>query len=381
MFDFDEAIDRGSSDSIKWQKYKGRDIIPMWVADLDFRSPPEVIDALQQRAAHGVFGYTRPQEDLNEVVIEHLNRAYDWQVSPAWIVWLPGLVSGLNVTCRSIGRPGEAIVTHIPAYPPFLSAPRLAQRRLHTAALENPGDRWQFDFNAWRDNLPADAAGYILCNPHNPTGRVLSRSELTQLAQICLERRMTICSDEIHCDLILSQECRHIPLASIDPEVAENTITLMAPSKTYNIPGLGCAFAVIANDALRRRFKQTMEGIVPHVNVMGLAATKAAFQHGGAWLKAMIEYLWANRDLVHDRVNKTSGLRMSPIEATYLAWIDVTQLGLTEPATFFEQAGIGLMDGADFGMSGYVRMNFGCRQKLLRKALDRLCDAVAAIRI
>jgi cysteine-S-conjugate beta-lyase len=285
------------------------------------------------------------------------------------------------VTCRSIGRPGEAILTHIPAYPPFLSAPRLAQRRLHTAALENPGDRWQFNFNTWRDNLPADAAGYILCNPHNPTGRVLSRSELTQLAQICLERRMTICSDEIHCDLILSQECRHIPLASIDPEVADHTITLMAPSKTYNIPGLGCAFAVIANDALRRRFKQTMEGIVPHVNVMGLAATKAAYQHGGAWLKAMIEYLGANRDLVQDRVNNTSGLRMSPIEATYLAWIDVRPLGLPEPATFFEQAGIGLMDGADFGMSGYVRMNFGCRQKLLRKALDRLCDAVAAIRI
>jgi cysteine-S-conjugate beta-lyase len=379
MFDFDEAIDRSSSDSIKWQKYRGRDVIPMWVADLDFRSPPAVIDALQQRVSHGVFGYTHPQEALNEVVADYLNRTYDWKVSPDWIVWLPGLVSGLNVTCRSLGRQGEAIVTHIPAYPPFLSAPKLAQRRLHTARVVNQDNRWHFDFEALRDDLPPDAAAYILCNPHNPTGRVLDRAELIQLAQICLERRMTICSDEIHCDLILAPDCRHLPLASIDPEIADQTITLMAPSKTYNIPGLGCAFAVIANDSLRRRFNQTMEGIIPHVNIMGLAATQAAFQHGAEWLKALIAYLRANRDLVHQRINQIPGLRLSSIEATYLAWIDVTALGLPDPAAFFEQAGIGLMDGRDFGVPGFVRMNFGCRQALLNKALDRLTDAVAVL--
>ncbi len=379
MFDFDAVIDRSASDSIKWKKYQGHDIIPMWVADLDFKSPPAVIDALRKRVEHGVFGYTRPQDTLNEVVIDHLYRTYDWRVSPSWIVWLPGLVCGLNVCCRSLGRPHDTIVTHIPAYPPFLSAPKLSQRRLHTFEMQNLQESWHFDLDAFRHDLPANAAAYILCNPHNPTGRVLRRSELTQLAQACLERRMVIVSDEIHCGLVLLPDCRHIPLASIDPEIAGHSITLMSASKTFNTPGLNCAFAIIPNDSLRRRFNNTMQGIVPHVNVMGLAATQAAFEHGAAWLKALIEYLRANRDLLQQHVDQTPGLHLTPVEATYLAWIDVRELGLTDAVAFFEFAGLGLMDGRDFGVPGFVRLNFGCRRALLQEALNRMTCAVAKI--
>ncbi len=379
MFDFDAVIDRGASDSNKWRKYQGRDIIPMWVADLDFKSPPAVIEALRQRVEHGVFGYTRPRESLNAAVIDYLYRTYAWRVSPSWIVWLPGLVCGLNVCCRSVGRANDVIVTHIPAYPPFLSAPGLSRRRLHTLPLSNARGEWHFDLDDLRRGLPPDSTAYILCNPHNPTGKVLRRDELVQLAQLCLDRGLTVFSDEIHCDLVLSPECRHIPFASLDPEIAEHTITLMSSSKTYNTPGLDCAFAIIPNDALRRRFKETMEGIVPHVNIMGLVAAQAAFQHGADWLKALITYLRENRDLVRRRINQTRGMNVNPIEATYLAWIDVSALGLKDAAAFFEEAGVGLMDGREFGVPGYVRLNFGCRRGLLREALTRMTAAVAGL--
>ncbi|MBT8342560.1 MAG: putative C-S lyase [Desulfatitalea sp.] len=378
-FDFDTPIDRTTSDSDKWRKYHGKDIIPMWVADTDFASPPAVLEVLRQRVDHGVFGYASPDPALKPAIIDYLKNTLDWSVRPEWIVWLPGLVCGLNVVCRSVGRSGAGILTTVPIYPPFLTAPDNSGKRLQTTGLVLQNGQWRFDFDNLRRSIDARTALFMLCNPHNPTGRVWTREELTHIATICLEHRLWICSDEIHCDLVLAPGCQHIPLASLSPEVAERTITLMAPSKTYNIPGLGCSFAVISNSGLRQRFKKAMAGIVPHVNLMGFAAALAGYTHGGPWLAAVRNYLLHNRDMVFDRVNALPDVHMAPVEATYLAWIDVRRTAIQNPGRHFEQAGIGLSDGVHFGAQGFVRMNFGCPRGTLKQALGRFEEAFAGV--
>jgi cysteine-S-conjugate beta-lyase len=377
MYDFDTVIDRRYSDSHKWRKYHSRNIIPMWVADMDFASPPDVIKALQDRVAQGVFGYGEPHAQLKQAILAHLQDRFEWCVAPEWFVWLPGLVTGLNLVCRSVGAPGAGIVTMVPVYPPFLTAPSLSGKRLQTTRMAFIDGQWRFDADELRRVIDDDTALFMLCNPHNPTGRVFSRKELEDLADICLSTDLIICSDEIHCDLVLQPACRHIPIASISPQIAERTITLMAPSKTFNLPGLGCAFALIPNLELRRRFKAAMAGIVPHVNVLGFTAAQAAYQHGRPWLDALVDYLRKNRDIVQAAVERTGVLRMGEVQATYLAWIDTRPTGIADPVRFFEQAGVGLSDGADFGTDGFVRLNFGCPQSLLATALERMTSALS----
>lgn len=379
MFNFDTRIDRKGSDSAKWRKYRGKDIIPMWVADMDFKSPPEVIQALNRRVEHGVFGYGVPGQGLTDGVLAYLQRAFNWQVDAKWIVWLPGLVTGLNIACRSAGNEEDTVLTTVPIYPPFLTAPKFSRRQLKTTRLKFVNGMWQMDFADFENCIDARTRLFMLCNPHNPSGRVFTEKELIQVAQICLKHKMVICSDEIHCDLVLDPHCRHIPMASLSPEIANQTITLMAPSKTYNIPGLSCSYAIIPNEALRRRFKRTMAGIVPHVNVLGMAAAQAAYENGQSWLDELIVYLRTNRDLVYQTINSIKGLKMGPVEATYLAWIDTQTFGAQNPARWFEETGVGLSDGKDFDGPGFVRLNFGCSRKLLHQALKRICEAAQNI--
>lgn len=376
MFDFDTIVDRHDTDSAKWLKYRDRDIIPMWVADMDFQSPPAVIEALHRRVGHGVFGYGMPGPSLKDSVMSYLARSFDWRIESDWIVWLPGLVTGLNVACRSTGRSGDSVLTAIPVYPPFLSAPKLSRRKLNTTPMFLSDDQWQLDFDHLSASVDVNTRLFILCNPQNPTGRVFSKQELLRLADICLRHDMVICSDEIHCDLVLDADCRHIPFASLSPDIAQRTITLMAPSKTYNIPGISCSYAIIPNDALRRRFKQAMSGIVPYPNVLGMIAAQASYDLGQSWLDDLIVYLRKNRDLVYQTIGGISGLEMTQVEATYLAWIDARELHRSHPAQWFEQAGVGLSDGRPFDGNGFVRLNFGCPRSLLRKALDRMSKAV-----
>ncbi len=379
MFDFDTPVWRKETDSIKWQKYHGTDILPMWVADMDFRSPPAVIEALQRRVEHGVFGYGTILPASREAVMDYLHRTYGWRVEPQWLVWLPGVVTALNVACRSVGVRNDLILTTTPVYPPFLSAPGNSGRRLATTRMVQRDDGWQMDFEDLARGMKQKPSLFILCNPHNPCGRIFRREELERLAGICLEHDAFICSDEIHCDLILDENRGHIPIATLSDEVARKTITLMAPSKTYNIPGLGCSFAIVPDDTVRRRFKRTMAGIVPHVNVMGMVAARAAYRQGHDWLSAVIDYLRDNHDMVFQAISAMEGLSMNRAEATYLAWIDVRNLGFNDPAAYFEQAGVGLSDGRDFDGPGYIRLNFGCSRKLLSQALDRMAAAVAAL--
>ncbi len=376
LFDFDTPVERRGTASMKWEKYKDKDIIPLWVADMDFRSPPAVIRAVQQRTADGVFGYTLTPEELNDRVVLMLRETCDWSVKPEWLVWLPGLVTGLNVTCRAVGKDGDDVMTAVPVYPPFLSAPGFSRRSLIKVPLKEKDNRWQFDFDRLEQLITDRTRIFILCNPHNPVGRVYTHDELAELAAICNKHDIVICSDEIHCGLILDKDKIHVPMATLDPEVAARTITLMAPSKTFNLPGLGCAFAVISEKQLRRQFKNAMAGIVPRPNVLGYAAALAAFAECDDWHSALLDYLRGNLETVTRAIELMPPFSLAPVEATYLAWIDMRAAGLKNPTMFFEEAGVGLQDGVEFGSSGFARLNFGCPRSLLEEALHRMKTAL-----
>lgn len=372
LFDFTHTLDRQHSDSLKWQKYAGQDVIPLWVADMDFLSPPAVIEALHRRVDHGCFGYALPSESLVEAVQAHLQRHYGWSIDASWLVWLPGLVTGLNIACRAVEG---HVVTATPVYPPFLSAPVLSGKQLTQVPLscdEETG--WGWDFERFESSLTKDTRLLLLCHPHNPVGRAWRYDELNALAHICEAHDLVVCSDEIHCDLVLDNERKHIPLAALSPAMAQRSITLMAPSKTFNVPGLGCAFAVIPNATLRRQFARVMQGIVPHVNALGYSAAEAAYRDGEPWRQSLLAVLRHNAALVEESVRQLPLLKMRHVEATYLAWIDARGLDVAQPTTFFEQAGVGLSDGADFGSPGWVRLNFGCPTSLLQQALHRMRD-------
>lgn len=375
-FDFDTIIDRRNTASEKWDKYRGRDIIPLWVADMDFRSPPAVIQALHERVEHGVFGYTHPPAELIAAVRAHLLVDFGWAVEQEWIVWLPGLVCGLNVLCRAVGGSGDEVVTFTPIYPPFMSAPGLSDRGLVTVPLHLREGRWVADLDALERAITPRTRLLLLCSPHNPVGRAWSREELAQFAEVAERHDLVIGSDDIHAGLVLDEERRHIPIATLSPETARRTITLLAPSKTYNIPGLGCSFAVIGDPGLRRAFRKAMGRIVPHVNTLGYTAALAAYRDGEEWRQALLAYLRGNRDLVQAEVDAMPGLSMTHVEATYLAWIDARATGIPDPARFFEEAGVGFSDGADFGAPGFLRLNFGCSRSLLVEALGRMRRAL-----
>ncbi len=376
-FDFDQPVERRRSGSIKWDKYADRDILPLWVADTDFRSPPAVIQALQERAAHGVFGYPDTPAGLTETVLETLAREFAWDVDPSWLVWLPGLVTGLSVTCRAVGKPGDSVAVMTPVYPPFLKVPALMERKLETIPLQgNNADGWGFDKKKFAAGLSDGTRLFLLCHPHNPVGRVWNEQELSDLAEVCLAKRLVICSDEIHNQLVLSPGRRHVPLATLGPEIAARTITLLAPSKAFNVAGLGCSVAVIPDESLRRRFARAMAGIVPHVNIMGLVAAEASWRHGGQWLEAQNAYLRANRDFLAGHIATLPGITMADVEATYLAWLDVSGLDLADPVAHFESHGLGFSDGREFAGPGHMRLNFGCTRKTLELACSRLSASV-----
>jgi cystathionine beta-lyase len=384
QFDFDTVPSRLGTDSQKWQKYANRDVLPLWVADMDFRSPPAVIDALQRRVADGIFGYARPVKSTVDAVVNALASRYGWSIDPAWIVWLPGLVCGLNVTAQAFAAPGEEVLCLTPVYPPFMTAPKNSGRISVTVpfVLNSVAARWEIDWDALERAVTPRTKLFFLCNPHNPIARVLRRDELVRIADFCARHDLLLCSDEIHCDLILDSALPHLPTAMVAPDHAARTITLMAPSKTYNVPGLGTSFAIIPDSALRARFVRATAGIVAEVTCLGFTACEAAYRDSEPWRQALLATLRCNRDHLFATLEKgLPGVRIeAPIEATYLAWLNVADLGLADPIAHFESYGVGLSDGAFFGAprSDYVRLNFGCPRATLDEALRRMAAAVAA---
>ncbi len=380
--DFDRVVDRRSLPGDKWGRYGSRDVLPLWVADMDFAAPPQVLEALHARIDHGVFGYTAPWPSLVEAVVEGLRRDHDWTIDPDWLVWLPGVVTGFNLACAIAGEPGDGVLTPTPVYPPFLTAPAHSGRVLQTVDLVLRDGRWQFDWAAMAAAVTPRTRLLMLCSPHNPVGRVFDADELRALADFAAHHELLICADEIHCGLVLDPALTHRPIAALDTEVAHRSITLMAPSKTWNIAALYCAFAVIPDAALRARYSRAMRGIVPHANVLGLVAAEAAYRYGTPWRLALLDYLRGNRDELLAAVGSMPGLHTTTPEATYLAWIDCREMmaarGIADPTAFFEQAGVGLSDGRPFGAPGFLRLNFGCPRATLQAALGRMQRALAA---
>ena len=383
-FDFDHPPERLGTDSQKWQKYAGHDVLPLWVADMDFKSPPAIIEALHRRVDHGIFGYARPVKSTIDAVVAAMESRYAWKIDPAWLVWLPGLVVGLNVTAQAFAAMGEEVLSLSPVYPPFMTAPKNSGRVSTTVpfVLNASAHRWEIDWDALVRAVTPQTKLFYLCNPHNPLARVWRRDELARLAEFCERHNLLLCSDEIHCDLILDPTLPHVPTAVLSPEIAARTITLMAPSKTYNVPGLGASIAIIPDAMRRARFVRATAGIVAEVNNLGYVACEAAYRDSEPWRQALLAYLRGNRDHLTDFVSRElPGVSIeAPIEATYLAWLNVEKLSLANPAAHFETHGVGLSDGAYFGSpkGKHVRLNFGCTRATLNEALRRMKAALAA---
>lgn len=378
-YTLDTFIDRHAlSDCMKWHKYPD-EVIPLWVADMDFRSPEPVLEALHERVDHGIFGYQSDCPELRDILVERLRTHHHLNISTDQIVFMPGLVFGLTMVSRVVGEPGSGVLVNTPVYPPFLSAPKHTDRTLITAPLASSVTdgilRYEVDFDALEAAVTPDTRLFILCNPHNPVGRVYSRAELEGIAEFCLRHDLTLCSDEIHCDLVYPGEAEHISIAALSPEIAAHTVTLLAPSKTFNLPGLYLGFSVIPDADLCAQVNSTVHGMGVHVNNMGYAAAKAAYTLGQPWLDEVLAYLRENRDLVVDFVRENlPGVTVTQPEGTYLGWLDCRALNL-EPSPyeyFLDNAKVAFGNGADFAAPGFVRINYGCPRETLLAALDRV---------
>jgi len=378
-YDFDRVLERRNTDSMKWNKYDDA-VIPLWVADMDFVSADPIIEALHQRVDHRIYGYTLPPQELRTLIQERLKRLYEWSIREDDIVFLPGLVTGLNLSYHVFSDPGDGVLIQPPVYFHFVRDPVLHGRVLDDPPLVQKGDTYEINFSDFERGITDRTKTFLLCNPHNPVGRVFTLKELEAIADICLRHNVIICSDEIHCDL-LYPGYRHLPIASLGPEVAKQSVTLLSPSKTFNLAGLDFGFAVIPNPGLRKIWQTVSSGLIPGVNIMGHVAARAAYKYGQEWLDQALAYLTVNRDFLAQYLKeKLPAIRMTKMEATYLAWLDCRNAGIPgNPSEFFlKRARVALNDGPEFGRGGegFVRLNFACSRKTLTEALDRMASAL-----
>ena len=374
---FDTPIARRGTGCIKYDRRPELD--PFWVADMDFASPPEILAALHNRVDHGVFGYAQAHDGLNGAVVDYLRVRRGAEVPLEHIVHLGGLVPALSLSVRAFCGPGDAVMTCTPVYPPFLNVHHDARVDLVTVDHAFQQGRWVFDWVAMERAITKRTRVFLLCNPQNPLGRAFSKAEILQVASFCEAHDLVLVSDEIHCDLILDEAATpHYSGLSLPPALARRTITLLAPSKTWNIAGLGYAFAVIPDDSLRRRFCATRGHTLSEINALAYHAAEAAYRHGEPWRQELLAYLAGNRDaLVAFIRERCPGLSITAPEATYLAWIDARQLGVENPANHFEQkAGLFLSDGAFFGWPGWFRFNYGCPREKMLAGLEKIRTAL-----
>jgi cystathionine beta-lyase len=368
-------IPRRGTGCIKYDRKPELD--PYWVADMDFPSPPEILDALHSRVDHGIFGYAQPQPGLEPAILDYLRtRRGASDIDPSWLTHLGGLVPALSLAVRAFCQPGDAVMTCTPVYPPFIGVHRDAPGvDLITVDHVSRDGRWEFDWEAMETAVTPATRVFLLCNPQNPLGRVFTRDEIERLARFCEAHDLVLVADEIHCDLILDEAATpHVSALTLPPAVRALTITLLSPSKTWNIAGLGYAFAVIPDDSLRRRFTSARGHTLAEINALAYHAAEAAYRHGEPWRQRLITRLRANRDELATFINTSCApLHVHPGEATYLAWIDARALGVDNPANHFEKtAGLFLSDGAFFGWPGWIRFNFACPPDVMRRGLEKL---------
>lgn len=371
---FTSCPDRRGTGSEKWDRWAGRDVVPVWVADMDFPTAEVILDAIRDRVAHGVFGYTHEPPGFAPALATHLESRHGWTIDPGHVVGTPGVVTGLSITARLLAAADDEILTFTPVYPPFLFLPGLAGRRSVRVPLAQAAGSWSIDWDALEAAVTPRAKIFWLCHPHNPTGTVWSRTDLERLAEFAARHGLTVVSDEIWADLLLDEAAgaRHVPFASLDHPVARAAITLTSPSKTWNLAGLGCAAAIVPDPALRTRWRPAGGGLVPMVNPLGYAAAEAAWRHGEPWRQKLLTLLRHHREFVQRAVETIPGLACVPAEATYLAWIDCRGTGVADPQAACEAAGVGPSDGREFGSPGFIRINTAC-------PTDRLGDVVARL--
>jgi len=370
VFDFDTPTNRQNTDSIRWDTFDHKKVLPLWVADMDFQSPPCVINALSERVQDGIYGYTHSPNHFNQSISQYLLEQYNWKVDPDWIVILPSVVSGLYTAVQQLTNNTESVLIPNPVYHHLRLACSSANKSFQEMPLELKGGRWVLPTDELNNLITNKTKLALFCNPQNPGSTVFTREELQMFGDFCIQNNLWICSDEIHAGLVLDENKKHIPLASISKEISKNTITLMSLNKTFNFPGIGLAWAIAENPALRKAIQVGLHQTITLPSLLAYTATMAAIKDGEPWRQQLIQYLKINRDLIHGKINSIDGLSIGSMEGSYLAWIDCTKLNYQNPYQLLLDAGLATSPGKQFNRDKFVRLNFGTQKSRLIRALD-----------
>ncbi len=386
---FNEVISRKNTRSVKWDMagkvFQSEDVLPMWVADMDFQAPKEVNEALIKRAEHGIYGYTVIDDDVKNAVVNWLSDRHQWTIQPEWLTFSPGVVSSLHMAIEAFTEPGDKILIQTPVYTPFYTVIKAHGREMVKNPLIDKDQYFTIDFDNFEEKLKTGVKAFILCSPHNPVGRVWKKEELEEIARLCLKYDVMIFSDEIHADLVFPGE-KHTPIASLSDEVLENTITCMAPSKTFNLAGLEASYVIAADAEKRKKLKNQFlkSGYNGLLNTMANTALEAAYTYGKPWLEELMQLLESHKNYVTEQLEEETNIKVTRSEGTYLLWLNCTGLGLSgkELKQFMiEKAKVGLNAGLDYGEEGeqYMRMNIACPRATLEEGVNRIIDAVKNI--
>lgn len=388
MDEFKKVHNRKNTRSIKWdlteEIFKVEDLLPMWIADLDFKAPKEVNEAIMARAKHGIYGYTGIDSTLKEVVLNWLKRRHSWQVSQESLVFCPSVVSSLHIAIKTYTRAGDKVLIQTPVYTPFYKVIEEHDRSLLTNELiyNSKLNKYEIDFPAFEEKLKKGVKAFILCSPHNPVGRVWTKEELTKMAHLCQQYGVLIIADEIHADIVY-KGYKHIPIASLSKEIAGNVVTFLSPSKTFNLAGLHASYAVISNKNLRKEFSKALQNLgLNGINTIGIYALEAAYKHGENWLEGLLSLLEENKQYLIEQFKlHAPQLKVIDAEGTYLLWIDCSQLGMDDQRLeefFLQEAKVALNKGISYGPEGsqFMRINIGCPKPLLEKGLKQILEAV-----
>ncbi len=396
-YNFDEVIDRRNTDSQKWDSvpaiFGRQDVLPMWVADMDFPVAKPIVDAVKRRAAHEFYGYTQPGPTVVDAVVDRMQRKFNWKIRPEWIVFTPGVVPALNAAVKAFTHPGDEVILQGPVYYPFWAAVAQNGCQATNNGLKLADGHYVMDYDDLEKRFaphvgmqpgPNRAKAIILCNPHNPIGRVWTKEELTRMGEIVIRHGAVVISDEIHCELLF-KGYTHTPFATISKEFEQNCMVGMAPSKTFNLAGLSCSSIIIPNDKLRQRFADARAGIQPRPNLFGFTAMEAAYRYGDEWLEQVLGYLQGNLDYLLDYFKKNiPKIKVVRPEGTYLVWLDCRALGMDNMTLrnfMREKAKVGFDDGFLFGPggAGFERINIACPRAILDEGLRRIASAVSSL--
>jgi cystathionine beta-lyase len=389
VFNFDEIVDRKGTNAVKTDALKERfgseALIPLWVADMDFKTPPTITEAIIERARHGIFGYTFPGQKYYDSIINWQNKYHNWTVKQDWISFIPGVVKGIAFVVDCFTKEDDKVIIQPPVYFPFDSVPKLHQRSMVYNQLILESGQYKMDIKDLKSKIAPECKLFILCNPHNPGGRVWTKQELIEIAEICYDNNILVISDEIHSDLVLHNH-KHQPFATVSEKAAMNSITLMAPSKTFNIAGLVSSFSIIPNEDLRNKFNSFLvKSELNQGDLFSYLAAQAAYETGSEWLGELKEYIWGNVCFVDNYLkNNIPQIEAIIPEASFLVWLDCRKLNLSQEqlvSLFTNDAGLALNDGVSFGQGGegFMRMNIGTPRSVLEKALDNLMKAINKI--